>query len=466
MGIHFIFRQEPVFSLFYAYGPRDEWAVLPGFQAEADGTRYLTDSSFDAAARLKQVHPINPRPYSAKRAEKQSKSNDATKDKEKDKKIEKKSEEESKDSKKKSFFKKDFHKTNGGFSARHRSHRLFVPIRGALSQVLPNWEKIQGLEIVRDGLQANWNQLGPSTVQKPRELVLLRSEEERQAFQEILLHDLQQNIVQKTNSAILHSPVFLAKKTSGKYRRIILCKTVNQHLNVEHFHMERLIDARKIIINQGWAITWDLQQAYSHLSVSTVLRQYLAFRFKGQTFQYITVPFGISTTPRLFTKVMRVVLAHLRTKVIFTTAYIDDDMAWFQTRAQAEEGMMQIKISRNLMGCKENASLMSRQTAEDNTGFCRKLSTSKQVVDDGQIAGVSYLYSPSHPFRQHLGTHINQDNECNQGQYIILEGMGGESNFIRNESNKITASMVEAKNINSIDLQPQDNESNNNNHNR
>ncbi|KAA6326490.1 MAG: hypothetical protein EZS28_053945, partial [Streblomastix strix] len=133
--------------------------------------------------------------------------------------------------------------------------------------------------------------------------------------------------------------IFLAKKALGKHRRIISCKTVNQLLNIEHFHIEGLTDARKIFINQGQAIMCDLHQAYSHLPVSTALHQYMAFRIRKQTFQYITVPFGIGTAPRLFIKVMRVGLAHLKPKEILITAQLDDGMARFQTRAQAEEGI-------------------------------------------------------------------------------------------------------------------------------
>ncbi|KAA6360076.1 MAG: hypothetical protein EZS28_044397, partial [Streblomastix strix] len=45
-------------------------ANLYGFKVEAEGTRYLTDASFDAGSRLKTVHPMSPKPFTAKRVEK------------------------------------------------------------------------------------------------------------------------------------------------------------------------------------------------------------------------------------------------------------------------------------------------------------------------------------------------------------------------------------------------------------
>ncbi|KAA6402709.1 MAG: hypothetical protein EZS28_001764 [Streblomastix strix] len=95
-------------------------ANLYGFKVEAEGTRYLTEASFDAGSRLKTVHPMNPKPFAAKRVEKPSRQTDLPKELSKEVKKEKKDEDSERDEKKKSFFKKDFHSSCRDSSSRHR----------------------------------------------------------------------------------------------------------------------------------------------------------------------------------------------------------------------------------------------------------------------------------------------------------------------------------------------------------
>lgn len=54
------------------------------------------------------------------------------------------------------------------------------------------------------------------------------------------------------------------------------------------------------------------------------------------------MPFDIITAPRLFTKIMCPVFATLRSKGAYTTAYLNDDIAWFQTMQEAIQGIKMI----------------------------------------------------------------------------------------------------------------------------
>ncbi|KAA6383029.1 MAG: hypothetical protein EZS28_021443 [Streblomastix strix] len=197
-------------------------------------------------------------------------------------------------------------------------HRLFVPIGGALQQAIVSWSKINGQNLVKEGLQANWNCMGPPMTQPPKEMVFLKSREELQAFNQILEEDFHQKIIIESDVTELYNPVFLVLMSSGYCRCIISCK------------------------QQGWAITLDLQQAYSHVTVSKQLQKYLAFSHQGKTYTYLTMPFGISTAPRFFTKIMRLVLTVIRQKGILTSSYLDDGIAWFQSQEKTIEGTIYI----------------------------------------------------------------------------------------------------------------------------
>ncbi|KAA6352970.1 MAG: hypothetical protein EZS28_051504 [Streblomastix strix] len=67
-----------------------------------------------------EVHPMNSKPFEAKRVEKPSRQTDFPKEQSKEVKKEKKDEESDRDKKMKSFFKKDFHSSSRSSYSRHR----------------------------------------------------------------------------------------------------------------------------------------------------------------------------------------------------------------------------------------------------------------------------------------------------------------------------------------------------------
>ncbi|KAA6397763.1 MAG: hypothetical protein EZS28_006710 [Streblomastix strix] len=101
-----------------------------------------------------------------------------------------------------------------------------------------------------------------------------------------------------------------------------------------------LNEASKFVINNGWAITWDLQSAYSHITISPELSKYLAFSFEGLTYTHYSLPFDIATTPRVFTKAMKIVLQNFRYHSIYCTSYLDDGIEWFQNQEEAKSQMI------------------------------------------------------------------------------------------------------------------------------
>ena len=51
----------------------------------------------------------------------------------------------------------------------------------------------------------------------------------------------------------------------------------------------------------------------------------------GHLVRFLALPFGLSTTPRVFTKFMRPVVAHLRSHGIRVMQYLDDCLFMNQT---------------------------------------------------------------------------------------------------------------------------------------
>jgi hypothetical protein len=79
------------------------------------------------------------------------------------------------------------------------------------------------------------------------------------------------------------------------------------------------------IINRGDYLTSiDLSDAFLHILVHESSRKYLQFEWDGHLFQFKVLPFGLSLSPLVFTKVLRPVLKWARRKGIRLAAYLDD----------------------------------------------------------------------------------------------------------------------------------------------
>ena len=64
--------------------------------------------------------------------------------------------------------------------------------------------------------------------------------------------------------------------------------------------------------------------AYYSVPVAQEHRKYLRFIWRSKLYQYTCFPNGLSSAPRLFTKLMKPCYAHLRCQGHIVSGYIDD----------------------------------------------------------------------------------------------------------------------------------------------
>ena len=79
------------------------------------------------------------------------------------------------------------------------------------------------------------------------------------------------------------------------------------------------------LLSQGWwATSIDLTDAYLHIPVHAEHRRFLTFMLDGRKYMFKALPFGLSTAPRVFTRITRVFGAHLRKLGVRIFMYLDD----------------------------------------------------------------------------------------------------------------------------------------------
>ena len=111
------------------------------------------------------------------------------------------------------------------------------------------------------------------------------------------------------------------------WRPVIDLSRLNQFVLCPHFKMETLNSIRQALQKGDWVTSLDLKDAYFHICVHHRSRRYLRFIFEGKMYQFRVLPFGLSVSPYVFTRVLKSVLSHVRRQGIRVHAYLDD---WLQ----------------------------------------------------------------------------------------------------------------------------------------
>ncbi|KAL0147295.1 hypothetical protein M9458_057397, partial [Cirrhinus mrigala] len=108
-----------------------------------------------------------------------------------------------------------------------------------------------------------------------------------------------------------YSPYFIVPKKSGGLRPILDPRALNRSLLRLPFKMLTTKRMLTCIRRQDWFAAIDLKDAYFYVSILPRHRPFLRFAFEGRAYQYKVLPFGLSLSPRVFTKVTEAALSPL-----------------------------------------------------------------------------------------------------------------------------------------------------------
>ncbi len=71
------------------------------------------------------------------------------------------------------------------------------------------------------------------------------------------------------------------------------------------FKLEGLKDLSDLAEKGGYAVSYDLMSGYYHVGLHLRSRTFVGFKWEGKYYTYNCLPFGHSTAPWVFSKVMR-----------------------------------------------------------------------------------------------------------------------------------------------------------------
>ncbi len=131
-----------------------------------------------------------------------------------------------------------------------------------------------------------------------------------------------------------YSPYFIVPKKSGGLRPILDLRVLNRALHRLPFKMLTPKRIFGCVRPQDWFAAIDLKDAYFHVSILPRHRPFLRFAFEGRAYQYKVLPFGLSLSTRVFTKVAEAALVPLREQGIHILNYLDDWLILAQSQDQ------------------------------------------------------------------------------------------------------------------------------------
>jgi ribonuclease HI len=131
-------------------------------------------------------------------------------------------------------------------------------------------------------------------------------------------------LVPSANKEGFFSSIFLVPKKTGELRPILNLRNLNQFLIKKSFKMETLPAVIRAVQPQDWLVSLDLKDAYFHVPIWPPHRKFLKFQVLNQVYQFKVLPFGLTASPRVFTKMVAPLMAVLRTRGVHIFPYLDD----------------------------------------------------------------------------------------------------------------------------------------------
>ena len=136
--------------------------------------------------------------------------------------------------------------------------------------------------------------------------------------------------------SIVHSPPWVVNpltvsvRAEEKKRLVLDLRQVNPHLFKYKFKCEDISTAQQLLGEGYYLYTFDIKSAYHHVEIFDSHRTYLGFQWSYQGkptyFVFDVLPFGMSTAPYIFTKVLKPVINYWRRTGRRICMFLDDGL--------------------------------------------------------------------------------------------------------------------------------------------
>ena len=212
---------------------------------------------------------------------------------------------------------------------------------GDISNCLNRWKEITDNETVLDWVRGYKIEFSDNPVQIKAPRVIKFSDIESKFVEEKVAEFIDKGIVEQSSHCFGEyiSNIFLRPKRDGGFRLILNLSQLNKFVSYHHFKMEHLSDIANLVEPNFYFASIDLKDAYYSVRISPEHQKYLKFEWNDQLFQFTRMPNGLSSAPRVFTKVVKCLFANLRGLGYLSLVYLDDSLLAGDSFANCEENV-------------------------------------------------------------------------------------------------------------------------------
>ena len=188
---------------------------------------------------------------------------------------------------------------------------LDPPVGARLNQCWEKWETLGSspkvVTILREGYTLPFR-FRPHLTRSPTVISNYHNPTKQSFLLEALYQLINKNAVEPVdnpNSLGFYNRLFLVPKPKNRWRPILDLTTLNTFLNTGSFKMETPETIRTSLQVGEWVTSIDFKDAYFHMPIHSQSRKYMRFHLQGRSYQFKSLPFGLSTAPMEFTVVAK-----------------------------------------------------------------------------------------------------------------------------------------------------------------
>ena len=215
---------------------------------------------------------------------------------------------------------------------------------------LPNWKCLTTDPTVLsyvEGYEIEFEQC-PVQFQIPREY---KQNSHQKSILQVQIDELKsRGVINEVNYStdLFVSSIFGREKPNGDIRMIIDLSDLNEYVRKIHFKMDHSEVALDMLEKDMFMTSFDLKDAYYSVPIWQNHKKYLCFQWENAIYQFQVLPFGLSSAPRVFTKILKPIFSKMREEGFSVLGYIDDSLIMansFQECVQATQRLSEILTS-------------------------------------------------------------------------------------------------------------------------
>ena len=136
------------------------------------------------------------------------------------------------------------------------------------------------------------------------------------------------------------SRIILREKKENKHRLILNQKELKKFVPHHHFKMDSLKSALNMTSKGCFMASIKLTDAYYSFTIENSLQNFFAFQFQGKFYKYACLPNALTSSPRIFTRIMKTVLSTLKKLGYNVMNYLDYTFICGDTFAECRDAVL------------------------------------------------------------------------------------------------------------------------------